>query len=196
MYLQNLEKPVGCIEVLASAYRNNGVTVTDLIRNVGMPQKTAYSSLRKLTELGLIRCAKEKDNGRMAKRYFPSERAGKLAMYLDLACTAMKELERKNGTKTLTRLPVGSLAIVARIYNEGYTTISDLRAGAGMCGNTAYSALGSLTESGLIYREVESGFPRTVKKYKLTEDGAYLGKILDLANIAMMLLEEEHRASA
>lgn len=182
---------MGCIEALASAYRNNGVTITDLIRSGGMPQKTAYSSLKKLTELGLIRYVEERENGRMTKRYYPSERAERLAKYLDLAYTAMKELERRNGTPNLTRLPVGSLAIVARIYNEGYTTISDLREEAGMCGNTAYSALDSLTESGLIYREVESGFPRTVKKYKLTDDGEYLGKILDLANIAMMLLEKD-----
>ncbi|MFQ6061190.1 MAG: hypothetical protein ACE5KV_07880 [Thermoplasmata archaeon] len=90
----------------------------------------------------------------------------------------------------LTRLPVGSLAIMARIYNEGYTTISDLRLEAGMCGGTAYSALDSLSNSGLIRKETINGFPRIVK-YKLTEDGAYLGKILDLADIALMLLEEQ-----
>jgi DNA-binding PadR family transcriptional regulator len=60
-----------------------------------------------------------------------------------------------------------------------------------MCGNTAYSALDSLKECGLIFQEVESDFPRTVKKYKLTEDGDYLGKILDLADMAMMLLKKE-----
>lgn len=87
------------------------------------------------------------------------------------------------------------MAIVARIYNEGYTTISDLRDEAGMRGNTAYSALDSLSRSGLVYREGKSGFPRTVKKHKLTDDDIYLGKILDLASIAIMLLERERRKS-
>jgi DNA-binding IclR family transcriptional regulator len=188
--IQKLEKPVGCIEALAAAHRGGGVTITDLIRNVGMSQKTAYSSLEKLMELDLLACEDLVDGGRTVRRYSTRDKAEKLAMYLDAVCTTMKELERKNGTKNLNRLPVGSLAILIKIYKEGFTTISDLREEDGMCGNTAYSALDSLKDSGLIFQEVESEFPRTVKKYKLTEDGAYLGRILDLADIAMSLLDE------
>jgi DNA-binding IclR family transcriptional regulator len=188
--IRELEKPVGCIEAMATAHRNGGVTITDLIRNVGMSQKTAYSSLEKLMELDLLQCDDLTDGGRTVKRYSTSAKAEKLAMYLDAVCTTMKELERKNGTKNLNRLPVGSLAILTKIYKGGFTTISDLREEDGMCGNTAYSALDSLKECGLIFQEVESDFPRTVKKYKLTEDGDYLGKILDLADMAMMLLNE------
>ena len=189
--IQDLEKPVGCIEALASAHRNGSVTVTDLIRKVGMPQKTAYSSLEKLMELDLLNCEDCKEGGRIVRRYSTTDKADRIAMYLDAACTTMRELERKNDTENLNRLPVGSLAILTKIYKEGYTTISDLREDDGMCGNTAYSALDSLTKSGLIYQEVESDFPRTVKKYKLTEDGAYLGKVLDLADVAMTLIERE-----
>jgi DNA-binding IclR family transcriptional regulator len=188
--IQELEKPVGCIEAMAAAHRTGGVTITDLIRNVGMSQKTAYSSLEKLMELDLLQCEDLVDGGRTVRRYSAMDKAEKLAMYLDAVCITMKELERKNGTKNLNRLPVGSLAILIKIYQEGFTTISDLREEDGMCGNTAYSALDSLKECGLIFQEVESEFPRTVKKYKLTEDGSYLGKILDLADMAMMLLNE------
>jgi DNA-binding MarR family transcriptional regulator len=185
-----LEKPVGCIEALVMAYRNNGVTITNLIKDAGMSQKTAYSSLHKLMELGLLRDVEDRENGRKVRRYFPKERAERLAMYLDVACSTMKELETKNDIPSLTRLPVGSLAIMARIYDEGYTTITELREEAGMCGNTAYSALDALSKSGLIHKETINGFPRSVR-YKLTTDGAYLGKILDLASIAMMLLDDE-----
>jgi predicted ArsR family transcriptional regulator len=176
---------------MAAAHRTGGVTITDLIRKVGMSQKTAYSSLEKLMELDLLQCEDLVDGGRTVRKYSTEDRAKKLAMYLDAVCTTMKELERKNGTKNLNRLPVGSLAILIKIYQEGFTTISDLREEDGMCGNTAYSALDSLKECGLIIQEVESEFPRTVKKYKLTEDGDHLGKILDIADMAMMLLEQE-----
>jgi DNA-binding IclR family transcriptional regulator len=189
--IQELEKPVGCIEAMAAAHRNSGITITDLIRNVGMSQKTAYSSLEKLMDLNLLKCEDLVEGGRTVRRYSTKANAEKLAMYLDAVCSTMKELERKNEVTGLNRLPVGSLAILIKIYKEGFTIISDLREEDGMCGNTAYSALDSLTRSGLIYQEVESEFPRTVKKYKLTEDGAYLGKILDLADIAMMLLDTE-----
>ena len=191
MSIQELEKPVGCIETMAAAHRSGGVTITDLIRNVGMSQKTAYSSLEKLMELDLLQCEDLVDGGRTVRKYSTRDKAEKLAMYLDAVCTTMKELERKNRTRNLNRLPVGSLAILIKIYKEGFTTISDLREEAGMCGNTAYSALDSLKESGLIFQEVESEFPRTVKKYKLTEDGAYLGKILDLADMAIMILSSK-----
>jgi DNA-binding IclR family transcriptional regulator len=191
MNIQDLEKPVGCIEALAAAHRNGSVTVTDLIRNMGMSQKTAYSSLEKLMELKLLDCEECKEGGRIVRRYSSTDRADKLAMYLDATCTTMRELERKNDIQSLNRLPVGSLAILTKIYKEGFTTISDLREDDGMCGNTAYSALDSLTKSGLIFQDVESEFPRTVKKYKLTEDGAYLSKVLDLADVAMMLLNDE-----
>jgi predicted ArsR family transcriptional regulator len=174
---------------MAAAHRGGGVTITDLIRNVGMSQKTAYSSLEKLMDLDLLKCDDLMEGGRTVRRYSTSERAEVLAMYLDAVCITIKELERKNDTSGLNRLPVGSLAILIKIYKEGFTTISDLREEDGMCGNTAYSALDSLTKSGLILQEIESEFPRTVKKYKLTEDGAYLGKILDLADIAMTLLD-------
>lgn len=191
MNIQELEKPVGCIETMAAAHRSGGVTITDLIRNVGMSQKTAYSSLEKLMGLDLLKCEDLMEGGRTVRRYSTSERAETLAMYLDAVCITMKELERKSGTKNLNRLPVGSLAILIKIYKEGFTTISDLREEDGMCGNTAYSALDSLAKSGLILQEVESEFPRTVKKYKLTEDGAYLSKILDLADIAITLLDKD-----
>lgn len=172
------------------AYRNNGVTITNLVKDMGMSQKTAYSSLQKLIELDLLYHTEVRENGRMVRRYFPKDRARRLSMYLDVAYTTMRELESKNDIPNLTRLPVGSLAIVARIYDEGYTTITDLREEACMCGNTAYSALDALSKSGLIRKETVNGFPRMVK-YRLTDDGAYLGKILDLANIAMMLLEKQ-----
>ncbi len=195
MNIQDLEKPVGCIEALAAAHRNGSVTVTDLIRNIGMSQKTAYSSLEKLMELELLNCEDCKEGGRIVRRYSTTEKADRVAMYLNAACSTMRELERKNDIENLNRLPVGSLAILTRIYKEGFTTISHLREDDGMCGNTAYSALESLTKSGLIFREVESDFPRTVKKYKLTEDGAYLSKVLDLADVAMTLLNDEPRTS-
>lgn len=191
MNIQDLEKPVGCIEALAAAHRNGSVTVTDLIRNVGMSQKTAYSSLERLMELELLDREECKESGRIVRRYFSTKRASNLAMYLDAACATMRELESKKDMESLNRLPVGSLAILTKIYKEGFTTISDLREEDGMCGNTAYSALDSLTKSGLIFQDVESEFPRTVKKYKLTEDGVYLGKVLDLADVAMMLIEKE-----
>lgn len=191
MNIQDLEKPVGCIEVLAAAHRNGSLTVTDLIRNVGMSQKTAYSSLEKLIELELLDCKECKEGGRIVRRYSATDKAERVAMYLDAACNTMRELERKSEVSSLKRLPLGSLAILTKIYKEGFATISNLREEDGMCGNTAYSALDSLRECGLIFREVESEFPRTVKKYKLTEDGAYLAKVLDLADVAMTLLGHE-----
>lgn len=191
MNIQDLEKPVGCIEALAAAHRDGSVTVTNLIRDQGMSQRTAYSSLEKLIDLDLMECKECRESGRLVRRYSATERAEKLAMYVDAACATMRELERKKDVSNLNRLPLGSLAILTKIYKEGHTTISGLRNEGGMCGNTAYSALDSLAKSGLIFQEVESEFPRTVKKYKLTEDGAYLGKVLDLADIAMTLLEQK-----
>ena len=68
MNIQDLEKPVGCIEALAAAHRDGNITVTDLIRIQGMSQRTAYSSLENLIDLDLMECEVCRETGRLVRR--------------------------------------------------------------------------------------------------------------------------------
>ena len=52
--IKNLQKPVGSLEILVHLHRNKKATITQLITQAGMNQRTTYSALDKLLEQQLI----------------------------------------------------------------------------------------------------------------------------------------------
>jgi len=52
--IKNIQKPVGSLEILVHLHRNKKATITELITQGGMNQRTTYSALGKLQEHQLI----------------------------------------------------------------------------------------------------------------------------------------------
>ena len=59
--IKYLQKPVGSLEILVHLHRKKKATVTQLINNAELNQRTTYSALGNLLEQGLIH--QEKSNG-------------------------------------------------------------------------------------------------------------------------------------
>ena len=77
--------------------------------------------------------------------------------------------------------PVGTLTILTHLAKNGETTITLLKGEVGLNQRTAYSALKKLIDLGMIRRETITDFPRTIKRYTLTEDGRQLAEKLEEA---------------
>ena len=55
MSIKHIQKPVGSLEILVHLHRNKKATITELITQAGLNQRTTYSALDKLLEQQLIR---------------------------------------------------------------------------------------------------------------------------------------------
>jgi DNA-binding transcriptional ArsR family regulator len=91
-------KPVGTLEILVHLYRAQRVTVTNLIRDAGLNQRTAYSALSKLLDQDLV-CQDIGDKFPLCKYYSLTRRGRTIAGHLD---TVDKLLVEENG-KTMKR---------------------------------------------------------------------------------------------
>lgn len=89
--LKVLEKPTGTLTILLHLARNRETTISVLIREVGMNQRTAYSALRKLLSLNLILVEVESSFPRTRKVYRLTDRGASLATLLKAADMMMKE---------------------------------------------------------------------------------------------------------
>jgi len=69
----HLEKPVGTLQILVHLYNNKKATITSLIRNEQLNQRTTYSALSKLQKSGLI-FQEESMGFPVCKYYFLTEK--------------------------------------------------------------------------------------------------------------------------
>jgi DNA-binding HxlR family transcriptional regulator len=82
MKINTIEKPVGSLEILVHLHRYERATVTNLIKDAGLNQRTAYSALSKLKNQELI--CQEVSNGFPVCKYYRLTSRGKaVALHLD-----------------------------------------------------------------------------------------------------------------
>ena len=82
MNIKNLQKPVGSLEILVHLHRNKKATITQLITQAGMNQRTTYSALGKLLDQELI-CHEESDGFPVCKYYELTDKGKPVAKHLD-----------------------------------------------------------------------------------------------------------------
>ena len=75
MNIKDLQKPVGSLEILVHLHRNKKATITQLITQAGLNQRTTYSALGKLLEQDLI--SHEASNGFPVCKYYELTDKGK-----------------------------------------------------------------------------------------------------------------------
>lgn len=74
-------KPVGTLEILVHLYRAQKATVTNLIRDAGLNQRTAYSALSNLLDHDLV-CQEISDRFPLSKYYALTKRGKAVAGHL------------------------------------------------------------------------------------------------------------------
>jgi predicted transcriptional regulator len=89
-------KPVGTLEILVHLYRAQKVTVTNLIKDAGLNQRTAYSALSNLLDKDLV-CQEIGDGFPICKYYSLTRKGKTIAGHLD---TVDKLLVEENGKAT------------------------------------------------------------------------------------------------
>jgi len=78
-----LEKPVGTMKILVHLHQNEKTTITTLLKNEQLNQRTTYSALEKLQNEGLV--FQEKSMGfPVCKYYFLTDKGKKVAERLEL----------------------------------------------------------------------------------------------------------------
>ena len=83
-----LEKPVGTMKILVHLHQNEKTTITTLLKNEQLNQRTTYSALEKLQKEGLI--FQEKTMGfPLCKYYFLTKKGKKVAERLELVAWAL-----------------------------------------------------------------------------------------------------------
>ena len=82
MNIKNLQKPVGSLEILVHLHRNKKATITQLITQAGLNQRTTYSALEKLLEQQLIN-HEVSDGFPSCKYYGLTDRGKPVAKHLD-----------------------------------------------------------------------------------------------------------------
>lgn len=82
--LDVIEKPVGTMKILIYMLQNNQTTVTGMLKNEDLNQRTTYSALEKLQKEGLVRCHKNKGGFPVRKYYTLTDRGKDIAQRLDM----------------------------------------------------------------------------------------------------------------
>ena len=78
-----LEKPVGTLKILVHLHNNEKATVTNLIKEADLNQRTTYSALSKLLDEGLI--YKEETKAFPVHKYYKlTEKGKKIAEHLGI----------------------------------------------------------------------------------------------------------------
>jgi DNA-binding MarR family transcriptional regulator len=88
--LTALEKPVGTIRILLHLAEMKETTISSLVRELGMNQRTAYSALDKLLSARLIYREEESNFPRFCKKYYLTDHGLAVAMVLRAADLVMK----------------------------------------------------------------------------------------------------------
>ena len=83
-----LEKPVGTMKILVHIHRNDKTTITGLLKNEHLNQRTTYSALEKLQERGLI-FQEESLGFPVCKYYFLTDKGKDVAKQLERVAGAL-----------------------------------------------------------------------------------------------------------
>ena len=83
MKVGNLGKPVGTLEILVHLFRNEKATVTNLIRDAGLNQRTTYSALSNLQDQKLV-CRELTDGFPVCKYYKLTKKGQDVATLLNV----------------------------------------------------------------------------------------------------------------
>ena len=83
-----LEKPVGTMKILVHIHQNEKTTITGLLRNEQLNQRTTYSALEKLQESGLI-FQEEILGFPLCKYYFLTDKGKEVAKQLEMVAGAL-----------------------------------------------------------------------------------------------------------
>ncbi len=90
MNIRNIGKPRGTLEILVHLHRNEKTTITWLIRDVGLNQRTTYSAIENLQSQKLI--TQKVGNGFPVYKYYKLTKKGKgIAEHLDQVDNLLKK---------------------------------------------------------------------------------------------------------
>ena len=91
----SLEKPVGTLKILVHLKQNDKDTITGLIKNIDLNQRTTYTALNKLMDKGLI-YQEETQNFPVCKYYKLTNKGTEVAKNLTfVACLLAEEYSRR-----------------------------------------------------------------------------------------------------
>lgn len=89
----NLEKPVGTLKILVHLHKNEKATITNLIMDVKLNQKTTYSALENLREKDLI-YQEESKGFPLCKYYKLTDKGSQVAKHLgEIACLLIHDYQ-------------------------------------------------------------------------------------------------------
>ena len=86
--IEILEKPVGTMKILIYLHQNEKTTITGLLKNQHLNQRTTYSALEKLQEKDLVQ-QKEDTGFPKSKYYFLTNKGKTVAERLELVAWAL-----------------------------------------------------------------------------------------------------------
>ena len=90
MNIRAIGRPAGSLEVLVHLYRNEKATITNLITDAGLNQRTTYSAIEKLQSHKLVK--QEISKGFPIYKYYKLTNIGKgVAEHLDLVDNLLKK---------------------------------------------------------------------------------------------------------
>ncbi|MFH0815286.1 MAG: helix-turn-helix domain-containing protein [Methanobacteriota archaeon] len=75
MTIEDIEKPVGSLRILVHLFRNEKATITTMLKDADLNQRTAYAALRKLMDKNLIEV--EVSSGFPVRKYYLLASKGK-----------------------------------------------------------------------------------------------------------------------
>ena len=84
--LSIIEKPVGSMKIILYLHHNQKVTITSILKNKKLNQRTTYSALKKLRKEGLISC-KQGRGFPVCKYYLLTDKGKNLALLLNRVAT-------------------------------------------------------------------------------------------------------------
>ena len=89
-YISVLEKPVGSMKILVHLHQNEKTTITNLLKNEQLNQRTTYSALEKLQDEGLI-FQEETIGFPICKYYFLTEKGKLVAEQLEMVAGVLAQ---------------------------------------------------------------------------------------------------------
>lgn len=182
--IRNLEKPKGCVRVLAYLRESQPANISEIRRSTGLSQRAVYASLRRMKRLGIVDFRDEKARGRHNLCSL-TDWGNRLGCFVYAMVDTFREVSGKHNVDRYLTMPVGSLSILVHIYRKGSTSLTEARKELGLCWYSATTAFKRLTHRGLISFGKRKAFRRTTKEYKLTEEGERIVRYLDTIDMAL-----------
>lgn len=183
--IRDLEKPKGCIKVLAHLTKSQPMCISEIMRSAGLSQGVVYSSLVTLRELDVARRLQSEPIRGRASLCTLTEWGCRLGYIVLAIIDTVREISGRFNIDPYLTMPAGSFSVLVHIYRNGSITPGDTVSKLALCSGSATSALRELRRLGLVYFRKKKRFRRTEKVYRLTEDGEYLASYLDIVDMAL-----------